>query len=293
MRTEERQLGIAGPDGAALDVRLLVATQNGRTKGRPAIFYLHGGGLLFGSCDDLPEPYVQKIVEHGYALVSADYPLAPQAHIGYILDAVHQIHAASQELAAPSACLLCGRSAGAYLALMLAHRLAEEEHAPQGVIDFYGYCDLAGTLRPALFQPSAYLRRAVALVTPRVARRLKGTELLTNAPLAERYGLYVYARQSGNWGPLIGLTPENAPHHSLDAAGQASLPPLFIAASRDDQDVPVACSEELAAHAPQAETFFVEQGGHDFDRDPTHREGMLAWLGALDWADRLLGRQAP
>ena len=35
---------------------------------RIAVFYLHGGGMLYGERDDLPAPYVRAIVDAGYTL---------------------------------------------------------------------------------------------------------------------------------------------------------------------------------------------------------------------------------
>ena len=45
---------------------------------RRIVFYLHGGGLVYGERDDLPSPYVRAITDAGSTLVCADYPLAPE-----------------------------------------------------------------------------------------------------------------------------------------------------------------------------------------------------------------------
>lgn len=169
---------------------------------------------------------------------------------------------------------------------MLADRLRQDGISCPGTIDFYGYCDLAGEMRAALFQPSLFYRRSYALVGPRTAKKISGTALLAEAPLEERFGLYVYARQTGNWGSLIGVDPSNAEAFSLDEEAQECLPPLFIAASRDDKDVPFQNAVALSEHAASAETYFVDKGGHDFDRDLSHPEGMAAWTSCLDWAVR-------
>ena len=106
------------------------------------IFYLHGGGLVFGEPDDLPLCYVNLFLNAGYELISLDYPLAPEQRLAVILDAVHAgvmgmleilEHGAgsadsSTETDSASGAshipyYLFGRSAGAYLALMEAKRL--------------------------------------------------------------------------------------------------------------------------------------------------------------------------
>ena len=106
------------------------------------IFYLHGGGLVFGEPDDLPLCYVNLFFNAGYELISLDYPLAPEQRLAVILDAVHagvmgmleilehgagsadsstETDSASEASHIPY--YLFGRSAGAYLALMEAKRL--------------------------------------------------------------------------------------------------------------------------------------------------------------------------
>ena len=42
------------------------------------ILYLHGGGLLYGIKDDLPEIYINKFLDSGYDILLLDYPLAPE-----------------------------------------------------------------------------------------------------------------------------------------------------------------------------------------------------------------------
>ncbi|MGN0070639.1 MAG: alpha/beta hydrolase [Atopobiaceae bacterium] len=253
-----------------------------------AIFYLHGGALIFGTRDDLPKPYIELIRNHGYSLVSVDYPMAPQADIRTICASVAYLweHAAA-ELFPKLGCgrtFLCGRSAGAYLALLLASK--QQAFPVSGVMDFYGYCDLPHTMSAALWQPSMHYRHLMPAIPPRTARSLRGTQILSSAPIDKRFALYAYARQTGRWGELLGITHTNAAQYSVDKEAQKSLPPLFIAASRADEDVPFRCSAELAEAAHDAETFFVEGLEHDFDRDLSHKEGMEAWQACLAWADR-------
>lgn len=85
----------------------------------------------------------------------------------------------------------------------------------------------------------------------------------------------------------MGISRSDASRFSLDAAAQKALPPLFIAASRADSDVPFICSQTLAETASAVETFFVDRLEHDFDRNLTHREGAQAWQACLVWADRI------
>jgi acetyl esterase len=156
-----------------------------------------------------------------------------------------------------------------------------------GVMDFYGCCDLAGSMASALWQPSLHYQHLMPAIPPRTARSLRGTQVLNSAPVDRRFALYAYARQTGPWGELLGISRSDASRFSLDTAAQKALPPLFIAASKADSDVPFICSQTLAETAPAGESFFVDRLEHDFDRDLAHREGMDAWQACLDWADRI------
>ena len=92
---------------------------------KACILYFHGGGLLFGTREDLPELHIEMITQAGYAILSYDYPLAPVANLELIhkdvCDSVHN-YLANAELyvGAKLPYFLWGRSAGAYLSLLAA-----------------------------------------------------------------------------------------------------------------------------------------------------------------------------
>ena len=129
---------------------------------RRIVFYLHGGGLVYGERDDLPSPYIRAITDAGSTLVCADYPLAPETALPDIVDALYETW--RTEVAGPierGECidyLLFGRSAGAYLALLLAREIRlRDQNLPQpaGIMSFYGYYNLG---EPWVSEPaSAYL----------------------------------------------------------------------------------------------------------------------------------------
>ena len=57
-------------------------------KVKACILYFHGGGLLFGSRNDLPEIHLHLLTENGYPIIAFDYPLAPSAKLDLILEDV-------------------------------------------------------------------------------------------------------------------------------------------------------------------------------------------------------------
>lgn len=265
---------------------------------RVAVFYLHGGGLLYGERDDLPAPYVRAFTDAGYELVCADYPLAPEAPLPRIVEAVHATwrEAVGCRVAAGEldGCFLFGRSAGAYLALMLARAIARDAGpspegalpAPLGILDFYGY---PGLTDPAFTQPA----RAYAKLPPvseaevnRIAR--PGDDPVTSGPKAQRYALYVHARQQpGAWLALLGLdggAPDLTPETwSLTAGDIARLPPVFACHSAADEDVPYGVDKRFVRSCPAGVMRTVYDLPHDFDRDTVNPAGMQVYRAALAW----------
>ena len=68
-----------------------IAAPKGSLNRHIALFYLHGGGLLYGERDDLPTPYVNMLLSAGYTIVSADYPLAPESCYSEIIESTMSI----------------------------------------------------------------------------------------------------------------------------------------------------------------------------------------------------------
>lgn len=264
---------------------------------RIALFYLHGGGLVYGERDDLPKPYLDLLAERGYTVIAADYPLAPEHGLPCIVESITRTlidqvieRVESGEL---DGYVLFGRSAGAYLSLLLARRLRSmgpSTPQPRGLLDFYGYHDLSD---PALSQPAAAYT-ALPEVTAQQVKRIAQADgtLVTSGPKALRYALYVYARQhEGAWRDLLGLDGTSPSRlvetWSLDEGDLRDLPPLFIAASTGDEDVPYRISKAIWRTADPAVLKTVYYLPHDFDRDTSCPDGERVYRQALDWLDTL------
>ena len=249
-----------------------------------AILYFHGGGLFYGQRDDLPAPYIDTFLREGCTLVCADYPLAPEARLAEITAAAAEIHDFFyREFCLPrgiSRYFLFGRSSGGYLALWLARELLARPAAeqPAGILDFYGYYDLNA---PFFSAPSAFYRQLPA-VPEALVQRCLGQSPITSGTREQRFSLYVHARQTGQWLALLG--PEaGGPRFSLSEADLHRLPPLFIAASTGDRDVPYRVSKNLARLAPAARLHTVYYLEHDFDRDSSIPAGQQTYEDCLAW----------
>ena len=109
--------------------------------------------------------------------------------------------------------------------------------------------------------------------------------LVTSGPKVTRLSLYVYARQQGTWMEMLGVAPDDEPALSLSSDDIAALPPTFIAASTDDQDVPFKTSKTLSRAAPNARMITAYYLEHDFDRDTSNPAGAQAYAAALAFLD--------
>ena len=252
------------------------------------LFYLHGGGFLFGHADDLPADMITRFNESGYHVFAINYPLAPEASLPLITKSVMMAytwwttHHRSECKINESATFLFGRSAGAYLAQVVTHQLITFHRSrPKGLILFYGYSHFD---QPAFTQPSidylAYPRLSASDVAP-----LRSSVIRTSAKPTERLPLYIHARQHGIWPTLLGLNAETMPATDLRPLID-SFPPSFIAATPLDPDVPFENSEHYASVHPRCRFYRATGPHHDFDqRDRTQRESVISelvtWLATL------------
>lgn len=253
-----------------------------------AILYFHGGGLLYGSRDDLPSPYVRAFLDAGFTLYCCDYPLAPEATLEQIRTSVLEIWRwfVDKQMSSHGfdRYFLFGRSAGAYLALLLARdvrRLADASQ-PAGILSFYGFYNLR---QPFFSKPNSSFAQLPEISKETVKAITKDT-VVTNGPKALRFSLYVHARQAGTWTQLLGISHINIGCFSLSPEDVAELPPLFITASSADEDVPFGESMRLHRCANQATFKPVYHLPHDFDRDTTETVGMDMYRKAIAWMGR-------
>ena len=232
---------------------------------KAAILYFHGGGLLYGTREDLPELHINTITNAGYAILSYDYPLAPVSTLDVIhkdvCDSVHNyLTHAEFYVGSKLPYFLWGRSAGAYLCLLAAAK-GDFFVNPHGIISYYGY----GFLCDNWFKtPSAYYKKFPAV--PSSCMHNIEAKIETEGPMDTHYMRYVYARQSGNWKDLIFTDREKFLYLNYSLRLCDHLPcPLFCAHSTRDTDVPYEEFLELQKKY-RPEIFVASTDVHDFDR---------------------------
>jgi acetyl esterase len=235
---------------------------------RGAVLYFHGGGLLYGEREDLPDAHIAAFTGAGCAVIAFDYPLAPAADLDQILKDVRESVDTFIEkpelfgLPENLPYFLWGRSAGAYLALMTG-AAADLSRSPAGILSYYGYGFLTDRWDDL---PSPYYNTLPAV--KKDAFDAVPQDLHADGPMDTHFCLYVYARQTGSWRKLIykGRDKFFYLNDTLRTVDKLSAP-LFAAHAIADPDVPYAEFTALCSKF-HPEQRYVDAGDvHDFDRD--------------------------
>lgn len=246
---------------------------------KSTIIYIHGGGLIYGSRNDLPHAYLKQFLQAGYPVLSLDYLLAPESPLDMILSSleagINYFLDNYQELGVThSRFILFGRSAGAFLAMQLIRR----GFRPQALIDFYGFPDFSANMQ----RPNSYYLKYPP-VNDKTVRSLINERPIPQEDSDERFLLYVYARQTGKWCDLL-----DAQHFTPFASKDfAQFPATFIQQATQDPDVPFSNSLRLKSKLTQAVLKPVQANIHDFDRIPSPEniqiyQDVLTWLSQIE-----------
>lgn len=251
---------------------------------KPTIIYIHGGGLIFGNRDDLPQAYIDLFLKSGYSVFTLDYLLAPESPFSAIIESlragVKYFLNHFDDLNLPNNhYILFGRSAGAYLSMQLmAGGLPE---FPEAFIDFYGFESL---LASNLLKPNA-LYSSYPTVNKAEVKQLVNNSPISHSSYEERFLIYVYARQTANWQEMIFKRNETELKISPNTL-KTQFPPTYMCQSNSDPDVPFINSIMLKAKLPDAKLIPVTSKDHDFDRTVTP-ESLTIYKGVIEWLNNL------
>ncbi|WP_167629501.1 hypothetical protein [Listeria valentina] len=118
---------------------------------------------------------------------------------------------------------------------------------------------------------------------------------LTAGSVDTRYPLYVYSRQSGKWLDLVfgeNYSEADLKPFELDPERDFHfLPPVFLAHSFADEDVPIEESEKIKNGTLVSELFTVRDLPHDFDTHTAGAEGRMAYDAAIRFLQEIKKNQ--
>lgn len=240
----------------------------------PLLVYIHGGGLLWGSRDELSSEMIQLYTSNGYALFSIDYRLAPETKLAEILEDIHdallwiQTEGPRMFSIDPERIGVIGSSAGGFLALCT----GVFKNKPRAIVSFYGYGDITASWAA---KPSQFYRQK-DLVTKQIAENLISDQIITEGTVEDRFLLYLYARQSGEWiQEITGLNPLHQKEQLLQFSPVHNItkdyPPVLLLHGTQDMDVPyeqsVFMRAALIKQKVKTKLITIPNGEHVFDKD--------------------------
>ncbi|KAA5838414.1 alpha/beta hydrolase fold domain-containing protein [Saccharopolyspora hirsuta] len=254
-----------GPDGAP-DIALTVLSPRGREHPVPALYNIHGGGMMVGTRDMDNQRLVDLVLELGVVAVNVEYRLAPEhphpapvedCYAGLVWTAAH----AAELGIAPARIVVMGGSAGGGLSAGVA-LLARDRGGPA----------LAGQL----------------LLCPMI------DDTNTTVSSHQYRGLGPWPREANlaGWSALLGgateVSPAAAPSRAADLS---NLPHAFVevgsAEGFRDEDVDYA--RRIWGTGGSAELHVWSGGCHGFDILAPAAEITRAALAArLSWLRRVL-----
>jgi acetyl esterase/lipase len=239
-----------------------------------AVVWIHGGALINGNRAYVPTWLREACADHGLALVSVDYRLAPETKLAEIVedvvDAVRWLRAEGPRLDVdPDRIAVVGESAGGYLTLTAGFRV--DPH-PAALVSLYGYGGLIGDWYT---QPSPHPCHHELRLSEREADRLAAGPPIADDRQRDGNGtaFYQFCRQHGSWPRAVsGWDPERdaARFEALMPVANVTedYPPTLLIHGDLDTDVPfdesARMADQLTRHGVEHRLLRIAGAEHGF-----------------------------
>ncbi|CAD2076520.1 alpha/beta hydrolase [Phocicoccus pinnipedialis] len=218
------------------------------------MIYLHGGGLIFGSKDDLPKEYISILVEK-FDLLSVNYRLVPESTLADILKDLKHINDYIKSNFSVDVYVM-GRSAGGYLSY-----LYSKHFDVKGLFILYGYFNFDHN---DFSRIPADQKKLSGILNESIEKQNVETNVVTEKMPNPRYLLYLYYRNKNIWRKKLGVDLDDDTYYLSDE-NLLQLPRTFIAHTINDPDVPYYYAKHASMIIPECRLITLEGNLHDFD----------------------------
>lgn len=269
-----------------LDLYLPSKPASGKT---PILVWFHGGGLLQGNRDAVKSHTFSAVTKHNYALVSADYRLAPQVGVAeivtdvqdcltFVKDQLQQHISSSAGLTLDTSRIaVSGSSAGGYLALLA----GLSSDIPKVILAIYPITDPYGKFftNPQPI-PEGHIDKSV------VAQYLdkNATVMSENEADSSRQKMYSYMMQEAILADLLAVKPGDDTYIiAKQLKKRGKYLPCYVVHGDADTRVGIEQADEVVDVLKEikAEVEYERPKGldHGFDADDKYQlEEMYAFM---------------
>ncbi|WP_152655995.1 alpha/beta hydrolase [Oceanobacillus sp. CFH 90083] len=265
-------------------------------KQAPLLMYIHGGGLIWGTKDDLAKKQIEWYTNAGFNVFSIDYRLAPETKLPEIIEDIRDaivwlVEKGKQQFDFDTENIaVIGSSAGAYLALMT----GTLETRPKAIVSFYGYGDITGDWYT---KPSPHFTKMTS-APEMLANQLIMDKPIAASPIEKRYAIYLYCRQQGKWIDYVTGKSSKEDLSFLHAycpvrLADSSYPPTLLLHGDQDEDVPyqesVHMKQMLDEKGIDNQLITISNGKHSFDQNMDDPQVVQAFEKVIQFLKQQLG----
>jgi acetyl esterase/lipase len=240
---------------------------------QPVVVWIHGGGLINGHREGVPQWLTDVCRQSGFVLVSLDYRLAPETKLPDIIsdieDAFRWIRDKGPELFGADAdrIAVVGGSAGGYLTLITGYRV---QPRPKCLVSLWGYGDLIG---PWYSEPSSHPRHQTSKLSRDEAYKQVSGQPISDSRDRDGNGgaFYQFCRQTGTWPQAVtGWDPRTEAEKFVPFMPAmnvtADYPATLLIHGDKDTDVPfeqsLLMASELKKHKVEHQLIAISDAEH-------------------------------